>query len=138
MSAEELDNLLGSFNLRTKADASDLMARLYHKAPWYTPLITTELQKLFARPVITSFTKTVTTEHMFTAEQVGSLAMPVHLIWGRSDRLMPASNLEFYRKSLPRHAIIEEPHGIGHCPHLDDPGALAEKIAAFARSCSET
>jgi len=90
---------------------------------------------MFARPVITSFTSTVKPEHLFTAEQVGSLAMPVHLLWGRSDRLMPPSSLEFYRKSLPRHAIIEEPYGIGHCPHLDDPGSLADKLTQFAQTC---
>jgi pimeloyl-ACP methyl ester carboxylesterase len=137
MDANELERFLKTFQLTSRADASDFMARLYHRAPWYTPLIASELQKLFARPVITSFTSSVRPEHLFTAEKVGSLTMPVHLIWGRSDRLMPPSNLEFYRKSLPGHTVIEEPEGMGHCPHLDNPAALADTICAFARKVAE-
>ncbi len=133
MSAEELDRLLSAFRLTSRADASAFLARLYHRAPWYSPLVAPDLIKLFARPVITSFTSAVRPDHLFTAEQLRSLAMPVHLLWGRSDRLMPASNLEFYRKSLPAHAVIEEPERIGHCPHLDDPGALADMIVKLAR-----
>src|SRR5205085_9448312 len=63
MSDEELSRFLKTFDLRTKADASDLMARLYHKAPWYTPLIASELVKVFARPVIASLTGSVKSEH---------------------------------------------------------------------------
>ena len=33
-------------------------------------------------------------------------------------------------------AVIERPEGFGHCPHLDDPEALAARIAAFARTVS--
>lgn len=136
MSQPDLDRLLRTFDLRSRADADELMARLYHKAPWYTPLIAPALQKVFARPVITSFISSVKAERLLTAEQVGSLSMPVHLLWGRSDRLMPPSSLDFYQKSLPAHATIEEPPGIGHCPHLDDPAGLAEKIAQFAATCA--
>lgn len=132
MTVEELDRLLSAFRLTSRADAIAFLSRLYHRAPWYSPLVAPDLIKLFARPVITSFTGAVRPDHLFTAEQVGSLSMPVHLLWGRSDRLMPASNLEFYRKSLPAHAVIEEPEKIGHCPHLDDPGALADMIVKLA------
>lgn len=133
MEAEELQRFLTQFRMRSKADAADFMGRLHRRAPWYTPFIASELVDLFARPVIESFTASVRSEHLFTPEQLGSLKMPVHLLWGRADRLMPGSSLEFYRKHLPSHALIEEPDLWGHCPHFDDPKALAEKIAEFTR-----
>ena len=133
MDAEELQRFLTVFRMRSRSDAADFMGRLYRRAPWYTPFIASDLVNLFARPVIAGFTESVRSEHLFTPEQLASLSMPVHLLWGRADRLMPGSNLEFYRRHLPSHAVIEEPDRWGHCPHFDDPAALADKIAEFTR-----
>lgn len=133
MDAEELARFLTIFRMRSRSDAAEFLGRLSRRAPWYTPFIASDLVDLFARPVITSFTASVRPEHLFTPEQLASLSMPVHLLWGRADRLMPGSSLEFYRKHLPPHATIEEPDRWGHCPHFDDPAALAEKIAEFTR-----
>lgn len=133
MDAEELARFLTMFRMRSRSDAAEFLGRLHRRAPWYTPFIASDLVDLFARPVITSFTASVRPEHLFTPEQLASLSMPVHLLWGRADRLMPGSSLEFYRKHLPPHATIEEPDRWGHCPHFDDPAALAEKIAEFTR-----
>jgi pimeloyl-ACP methyl ester carboxylesterase len=59
--------------------------------------------------------------------------MSVHVVWGRSERLMPAKHLAFFKENLPPHATIEEPEGYGHCPHIDDPESLSRKIVDFAR-----
>ncbi|MCK6586033.1 MAG: alpha/beta hydrolase [Polyangiaceae bacterium] len=133
MDAAELERFLTIFRMKSKSDAADFLGRLHRRAPWYTPFIASDLVDLFARPVITSFTESVRSEHLFTPEQLASLPMPVHLLWGRADRLMPGSSLDFYRRHLPSHATIEEPDRWGHCPHFDDPAALAKKIAEFAR-----
>ena len=68
-----------------------------------------------------------------TAEEVASLAMPVHLFWGRDERLLPAKHLDFFRTHL-RRATIEEAPGFGHSPHTDDVAAIARKLIDFARS----
>ena len=47
---------------------------------------------------------------------------------------LPATALAYFRANLPAHAVVEEPHGVGHCPHFDDPAAFAARIVAFARS----
>ena len=65
---------------------------------------------------------------------VRSLPMPILLLWGRSDRILPREHLEFYRGSLPAHAVIEEPEGFGHSPYLDDAAALSERMARFIAS----
>lgn len=133
MSAEDLSRLLARFDLRSHADATDLIGRLLHKTPWYTPVLALALRQAFARPEMVSLKASLSTEHLLTEAEVRSLSMPVYMIWGRSDRLLPRSNLDFYRKSLPDHATIEEPEGIGHSPHIEDPEAIAGKIAEFAR-----
>ena len=63
---------------------------------------------------------------------LAALAMPILLLWGQSERLLPKSSLAYLRRHLPGHAIIEEPAGFGHCPHIDDPARLAARLVAFA------
>jgi pimeloyl-ACP methyl ester carboxylesterase len=112
MEPDAFKRFLQRFDLQSKADARTFMNRLYHKTPWFAPLIAGDVHRLFDREPI---------------------KMPVHLVWGRSERLMPEENLLFFKKHLPANATIEEPEGFGHCPHLDAPGRLARKVLDFAR-----
>ncbi|WP_437550728.1 alpha/beta fold hydrolase [Sorangium sp. So ce367] len=138
MQQAELAELLAVFNLRSRADAHAFFARLYHRVPWFTPLIAGDVVRTFSRETILSFRRSARCDHAFTPEQLAALSMPILLIWGRSDRLMPSANLEYYRRHLPPHAEIEEPEGIGHCPQVDDPRRFAERIAAFAWAARST
>jgi pimeloyl-ACP methyl ester carboxylesterase len=65
-------------------------------------------------------------------EELAKLEVPVHLFWGRSERLLPPSHLAFFRQHL-RGATIEEPYGFGHSPDLDSVNDVARRIIAFAR-----
>jgi pimeloyl-ACP methyl ester carboxylesterase len=67
-------------------------------------------------------------------ESLSALEMPILLLWGQSERLLPPSALAYFRRHLPPHAIIEEPAGFGHSPHVDDPVRLGERLLAFARA----
>lgn len=67
-----------------------------------------------------------------TAEEIQSLAVPVHLLWGKSERLLPAKHLDFFRAHL-RDATIDHAHGFGHAPQLDDVDALARRLVDFTR-----
>jgi pimeloyl-ACP methyl ester carboxylesterase len=40
----------------------------------------------------------------------------------------------YFRRHLPQHAIVEEPAGFGHSPHLDDPARLGDRLLAFAKA----
>jgi pimeloyl-ACP methyl ester carboxylesterase len=128
MTGPELDGFLRAFQLGSRAEARAFLDLLYHRRPWFAPLVAGDVQRLFARDAIRSFTASVRAEHLFRAAELATLTMPVHLVWGRSERL-----LAFFKKSLPAHATVEEPDGFGHCPHLDAPGSLARKILDFAR-----
>lgn len=133
MSEEALQSFLRSFNLRSPAETRTFLGRLYHRTPWFTRLIEGDVQRMFARDAILSFTSAARSEHLFQKEQLASLKMPVHLVWGQSERLLPKESLDFFKDSLPPHATIDEPEGFGHCPHLDDPARIAREIVAFAR-----
>jgi pimeloyl-ACP methyl ester carboxylesterase len=65
---------------------------------------------------------------------LAKLTMPVLLLWGRSEKLLPYEGLDYFRAHLPRHALIEEVEGFGHSPHIESAGRLVERIQQFLGS----
>jgi pyruvate dehydrogenase E2 component (dihydrolipoamide acetyltransferase) len=53
--------------------------------------------------------------------------MPVQLIWGREDRIIPAAHAEALGSRLPVH-IIE---AAGHLPHMEKAGEVNRLIEQF-------
>ncbi len=133
-SEAELDALRRSFAVGNDRDTVAFLERLYHRPPWFVPLVAGEVRELMHRRVVRDLLLTATPEHAPTAAEIGAITAPTLLLWGQSERLLPATGLAYFRANLPPHAVIEEPQGVGHCPHFDDPAALAARIVAFARS----
>lgn len=125
--------LVARFDLRTAADARAFLGRLYHRAPWFAPLVAADVQRIFARDAVRDLLLHARPDDLFEPERLASLRVPVLLLWGRSERLLPPECLAWFRAHLPRHARIEEPYGFGHSPHVDDPRRLAARIVEFAR-----
>jgi pyruvate dehydrogenase E2 component (dihydrolipoamide acetyltransferase) len=60
-------------------------------------------------------------------ERVAALSLPVQIIWGREDRIIPVSNAEALAARLPVH-IIEQ---AGHLPHMEHAGEVNRVIKRF-------
>jgi pimeloyl-ACP methyl ester carboxylesterase len=128
-----LDALRGAFDFRSVDDAQAFVGRVVHRR---LPLERAMARMMYARsrsPGIADILRTATRDHAFTPEQLATITAPIRLIWGRSERLLPAAGLAFWKASLPPHALVLEPDGFGHCPHLDDPVRLTRMIASFSR-----
>jgi pimeloyl-ACP methyl ester carboxylesterase len=82
--------------------------------------------------VVRGLLSSIAPDDMLRPEQLAALRMPVLLLWGRDERILPRAHLEFFRRHLPRHARFEEPEGLGHAPYLDDASAVARQILTFA------
>jgi pimeloyl-ACP methyl ester carboxylesterase len=136
MDHDTFKGFLEVFDFRSNDEARAFVRRLYHRPPWYAPLVGNEVRSMFARKAVRDILDSAAAEHLFSPAELASLRMPIHLLWGKSDRLLPRENFEFYRRSLPPHTIVDEPDEIGHCPHFDDPDGYAERIVAFARAAA--
>jgi pimeloyl-ACP methyl ester carboxylesterase len=92
------------------------------------------------RAAVRDVVDTATLDDLPAPNALSALEMPILLLWGQSERILPRSSLAYFRRHLPRHAVIEEPAAFGHCPHFDDPLRLATRLVEFARtaSCSRT
>lgn len=137
MSDDEWRVLLDTFRVESTREARVLLERLYHRAPLYAPLFAAGLRDSLQRPVVRDILRTTTPADLPAPERLRELAMPVLLLWGQSERILPASSLAYFRRHLPEHAVVEEPAGFGHCPHIEDPGRLSARVIAFLSSVAD-
>jgi pimeloyl-ACP methyl ester carboxylesterase len=125
---DERERFLRLFEVENLRDARAFLERLHHEVPWYGPLIGPDLVRLFKNPSVRSILRTVRPEHFFKPDDFSALDMPIRVLWGRSDRVIPASCLEFFKKNLPAHTMFDEPHGVGHSPHTEAPRLFMSAI----------
>ena len=130
--------LVAQFALRTSRDGLAFVDKLYAKRPWFGRLLAREIPALMARPAVQDILATAvgSNEHLPAPGAVAALKMPMLLVWGRQERLLPDWMLAWLRAHLPAHAVVEQPEGCGHCPHFDDPRGLARRIVDLAREAT--
>lgn len=129
-SAHEWRELQAAFTMTSRREAIAFLERVQHRPLLLTRLLAHELPAMRRRGV-SEFLTSAERERGLPAEELSRLAMPILFSWGRSERLLPASHLAWWKEQLPTHAVVEQPDGMGHCPHLDDPKTVAERIASF-------
>jgi pyruvate dehydrogenase E2 component (dihydrolipoamide acetyltransferase) len=61
------------------------------------------------------------------SDRIPALAMPVQLIWGREDRIVPVAHGEALASRFPVH-ILEQ---AGHLPHMEKAGEVNRLIGSF-------
>ena len=130
---DEWSELRATFDVASRSEALAFFERVYHRPPWFMPLLAHEIPASFGRRAVRELLESASNDDAPSRAAIRSLGMPILLVWGQSERLLPETHFEYFATSLPDHAVIERPEGFGHCPHTDDPGALAARVAAFAR-----
>jgi pimeloyl-ACP methyl ester carboxylesterase len=121
------------FDIATRAEAIAFLDRIYHKTPWPMRLLAHEMPAAFNRQVVRDLLASASNADAVAPDALRALRMPVLFFWGRSERLLPDTFLDWFEKHLPPHAVIDRPEGFGHCPHFDSPSKLAARIAEFLR-----
>jgi pyruvate dehydrogenase E2 component (dihydrolipoamide acetyltransferase) len=61
------------------------------------------------------------------ASQIAALPVPVQIIWGREDRIIPVSHAEGFAARLPVHVLEQS----GHLPHMEKAGEVSRLIKRF-------
>ncbi len=110
------------------ADARAYLERAFHRAPVALRLFPSEIARAMSAPTTRAFLAAVAPEDFLRDAELASLRMPVRIVWGQRDRLLPAGTLPFFRAHLPRAEVVTLPHA-GHLPHLEAPAELARAIA---------
>lgn len=133
-SEEELRALMNAFEVTNRRESMAFLMRVYHRPNWIFKLIAHELPaNLQRRGVVDLFDSINLESRVIPEAELKSLPMPMLFIWGQSERLFPGTHLDWWKEHLPKQAVVEQPAGMGHCPHIDAPEPLARRIVSFLR-----
>jgi pimeloyl-ACP methyl ester carboxylesterase len=132
MSPDRVQRLKESFNVQSVSEARAMTRRLFHRPPLALLLFASELQKLYGSATVRSIIGEVTPEDAVTEEMLKGLPMPVMLIWGKSEKLLPYESIDYFRAHLPRQAEVHEVKGFGHMPQMEHPGEVVRRLIRFA------
>ena len=131
--AGEEEALLAAFAMPRRRDAFAFVDRLFAAPAPVRLALALGVRTSFRRPVLVRVLRSALRGDPISAAELAALPMPVLLVWGARERVLPASGLAYFKAHLPATARVVEPPSFGHAPFLDHPGALAKLIVAFAR-----
>jgi pimeloyl-ACP methyl ester carboxylesterase len=129
---ERLAETLAALQVNDNAQARQLLRRLFHRAPLAVLLMAPELKKLYGTPAVRSIFAEVAQGGSLDPETLKAIKVPILLIWGRSEKLLPYESVEFFRAHLPSHAQIDVVEGFGHVPQVERPKELVRRLTQFA------
>lgn len=129
----QLDELFDTFAVRTHDEALRFVDRLLPRPHPLRHAYAWGVRQQFSRPHLRRLLERAREARFLEPEELRGLRMPVALIWGRADRILPWSHFEYFRRHLPDDAEVETPPGYGHAPFLHRAGDLTERLLRFTR-----
>jgi pimeloyl-ACP methyl ester carboxylesterase len=133
MSQEQLDDFRTTFHVESHQDALEFIDKLLGRSSFLRRVFAWGVQRKLTQEDMRNLIDSITIEDLFTAEDLKQLQMPIYMIWGGRDGILPGYHREFFRSHLPDHAVITEPEHFGHSPYLENPGPLSRQILGFLR-----
>jgi pimeloyl-ACP methyl ester carboxylesterase len=131
MPDDELDRLRRTFDIPSHDHALRFVDRLLTKPTLLRQAYALGVRNSFGRPEMRTLLASMRREDLLQPEHLRALDVPTLLLWGRKDRILPPSCLDFFKTHLPAHARIEEPESFGHSPFLEQPDELSRHIEGF-------
>jgi pimeloyl-ACP methyl ester carboxylesterase len=114
---------------RTRTEVHRYLTAAFYKPPLLLRMLPGELVKAMWADAPQGILDAVAAADFVRDAELAALRLPVRVVWGTADRLLPAGSLDFFRRNLPdaEFVLLER---AGHLPHLEAPRALARAIAA--------
>jgi pimeloyl-ACP methyl ester carboxylesterase len=128
-----LAELVRTFRITSAREARAFAHRLFARPPLGALLFADELRKMVSTASVEAVLEKTGPDDAVTEAMLARLSMPTLLIWGQEEKLLPYESLQYFRDHLPATAEVEEVEGFGHMPQLEHPGALVDRLRAFAR-----
>ncbi len=129
---EELD-------FKSVEESIQVMPKIFHQVPFYMPLFYGSFFRSMRRKGVQDLIRLTRFEDFRLDEGASTFVLlPQTLfIWGQSEKLFPRAHLAKFKRILGSQVIFEEPASISHCPQLENPGWLSQRILEFSRSVGE-
>jgi pimeloyl-ACP methyl ester carboxylesterase len=114
-----------------RGDAMEMTRRLYRRPPRLGWLFARDLGRLWASAPVQQLVSELESDVPGIApELLARIDQPVLILWGKEDRILPSSSLEYFRAHLPG-AAVEMVEGSGHLPMIERSALVAARISRF-------
>jgi abhydrolase domain-containing protein 6 len=110
------------FSLRSVHDVARLLETMWFRYPFVFKLFNRAIYHDLIRRNVTQLVQEIG-EGEFVNQSLPQLRMPVHIIWGKEDRLISEESLHILAEKLPS-ATITYLDSCGHIPQLEKPREL--------------
>lgn len=136
MTDDELAALKALFRVDTHADALRFVDRVLVRPGPLRGLYAAGVRAGFGRGPVRALVAGLSSTQALTADALRELRVPVRVLWGAEERVLPDSGRRFFEAHLPPSARVEVLAGLGHCAHLDDCDRVAALVIAWCREFS--
>ncbi len=130
--AMELRALLDLLRVDDLQAATAFLRRVLPGARWPLGMIAWAARARLSRPGVRRLLADTRPSDLLSPVELSRLSMPLMLVWGAQEQLLPPSHLAFFRRHLPGHTRHEAPASFGHAPFLDRPDQVAHLLEDFA------
>ena len=135
MSEEDFARLMVGFQYRDHRSALEFVARFTPRPGLFRHPFAWGVRQRMGRESVRDFLGRIGPVDLLGEEDLGGLRMPIEVVWGAHDQVLPAAHADFFRTRLPAHARVEVIEGLGHVPYVDDLSGFTGRISRFAMAC---
>lgn len=132
ISEERFREIARAMQVKTNAEARALTRRIFHRAPLSTILFSGALRPMYGTPAVCAAFAEAKPTDCVEPEVLGKLSVPVLLLWGASDRLLPPESVDYFRAHLPPSSQIHVVPRFGHVPQVERPNEVIRRLVRFA------
>jgi pimeloyl-ACP methyl ester carboxylesterase len=109
----------------------ELGRRLFHTPPFAVRLVARGLGAHIAEPAVQHIVGHIHQgDQSLPQEQLRSLRVPVLVLWGDDDQVLPASGADYFRAALPS-GSVEVLEQCGHLPQIERAGLVLKRLERF-------
>jgi pimeloyl-ACP methyl ester carboxylesterase len=112
---------------RDRAGVNRYLELAFHRPPFALRLFPGEVVKAMWAEAAQGILDAIAEEDFLREAELSSLALPLRLVWGARDRLLPQGTLDFFLRALPKAELVLLEKA-GHLPHLETPRTLARAL----------
>ncbi len=129
----ELHAVLDAFNVRTDAGAKAFLHRVLAKPQPIMLAFPSVTRAMLSTPAVRHLANTLSHEELLKEGELQALQVPLLLLWGGREKLLPANGPDFFRAQLPaKYGKVEVVPHWSHLPQLEFPREVVERVTKFA------
>jgi len=133
MDEHGIRELLSIFKMKTHREALHFVDRMLGRPSLIRHLLAVGVRGRMNSQGPRELMSKITPQHLLTPDELERIQVPTLLFWGADDEVLPSRSLDFFRRHLPQHVVIETPARFGHSPFVDDLRGFSRRVESFLR-----